>query len=82
MFAFSIWDNKEKTLFLVRDRYGIKPLYYSNKDGIFVFASEIKGFYEIPNMTFSLSLEALDLYLTFEYIPAPWSIYENIFKYK
>jgi len=81
MFAVSIWDKNNKKLILIRDRLGIKPLYYSLcKDGTLVFGSELKAILAYPKIKPSLNLKALDLFLTLEYIPSPHSIFENIYK--
>jgi asparagine synthase (glutamine-hydrolysing) len=81
MFAFALWDGREEKLMLVRDRIGIKPLYYTLlKDKTLVFGSELKAILLHPGVERSLNPKALDLYLTLEYIPAPYSIYKNIFK--
>jgi len=80
MFAFSIWDKKEKRLLLARDRIGIKPLYYSFKNSRLVFASEIKSILVNPAVDKQINLTSLDYYLTFLYIPAPGTIYESINK--
>lgn len=68
MFAFAIWDKVESRLFLARDRYGIKPLYYAFLDKIFIFASEQKAMITHPAMRRSLDLEALLEYFTFQNI--------------
>ena len=68
MFAFALWDAKEKALFLARDRYGIKPLYYAFLDGAFVFGSEQKAVLEHPAARRSVDLEALLEYFTFQNI--------------
>jgi len=65
MFAFAIYDEMEKTLFLARDRFGIKPLYYVVKDRRFYFASEIKALYAIPGLTPSANMQSLFDYLVF-----------------
>jgi len=81
MFAISIWDKKNNKLILIRDRLGIKPLYYSLcNDGTLVFGSELKAVLAHPKIKRSLNFHALDLFLTLEYIPAPYSIFKNIFK--
>lgn len=81
MFAMSLWDKHNQKLILIRDRLGIKPLYYSLcKDGTLVFGSELKALLSYPKIEPSLNAQALDLFLTLEYIPAPFSIFENIFK--
>lgn len=66
MFAFAVWDKKEKQLFLARDRYGIKPLYYHLTDQHFIFASEIKAIISSDFYTSSLDKEGLVEYLTFQ----------------
>ncbi len=68
MFAFAIWDKVESRLFLARDRYGIKPLYYAFVDNVFIFASEQKAMITHPAMRRSLDLEALLEYFTFQNI--------------
>lgn len=81
MFAFALWDGREEKLMLVRDRLGIKPLYYTLlEDKTLVFGSELKAILLHPGVKRSLDPRALDLYLTLEYIPAPYSIYRNVFK--
>lgn len=81
MFAFALWDEKQGKLLLVRDRLGIKPLYYSLlKDKTLVFGSELKAVIVHPGVARALEPRALDLFLTLEYIPAPLSIFKNIYK--
>ncbi|MFW6128966.1 MAG: asparagine synthase (glutamine-hydrolyzing) [Candidatus Aminicenantaceae bacterium] len=81
MYAFSIWDKKNKKMLLVRDRIGIKPLYYTVlEDQTLVFGSELKTILAHPDVKRSLQPQALDLFLTLEYIPAPYSAFKNIFK--
>ncbi|MGH7601676.1 MAG: asparagine synthase (glutamine-hydrolyzing), partial [bacterium] len=80
MFAFAIWDARNERLFLSRDRLGKKPLYYYHDRDRLVFGSELKSLLQAKNMPRRLSQSALDLYLTFEYIPAPHSIFADIFK--
>ncbi|MCU1267014.1 MAG: asnB 1 [Acidobacteria bacterium] len=85
MFAFAVWDNKERTLTLVRDRVGIKPLYYSeikSKDGSdwFVFASEIKAILATGLMRAELNPEGLNQYLTFLWTPDPHTLFANVLK--
>jgi len=80
MFAFAIYDINKDELFIARDRFGIKPLYFTFQNSTFIFGSELKAILEYPNINTTISLEALDLYLTLECVPAPWSIYENIYK--
>lgn len=80
MFAFAIWDNNNDKLFLARDRIGIKPLHYTTVNNQLIFASEIKAILRHPSVKKKLSLKSLSKYLTFEYIPAPDTIYEDIKK--
>ncbi len=82
MFAFALWDKKNKLLFIARDRLGIKPLYYYASKGIFVFASELKALLKLPIISKELDLAAIDLYFSLEYIPSPFSIFKNIYKLK
>jgi asparagine synthase (glutamine-hydrolysing) len=80
MFAFALWDRQERTLFLARDRLGIKPLYYGCVNNFFLFASELKAFRVVPGWTGTVNPAALGLYLQFGYVPAPHCIYENFHK--
>ena len=80
MFAFAIWDCRKQKLLLARDRLGIKPLYYFLDNRHLVFGSELKAILEHPEIPRAIDLEALDSYLTFEYIPAPLSIFKGIKK--
>jgi asparagine synthase (glutamine-hydrolysing) len=80
MFAFALWDTKARQLFLARDRIGEKPLYYCHSPRGFIFASELKGLLEHPLVERRLDLAALSKYLTFEYVPAPTTIFEGIRK--
>ena len=79
MWAFAIWDDREKRLFISRDRMGEKPLFYAEIDSTFLFASELKSIlaYGVPR---DANLEVLELYLTLGYIPAPFSFVKNIHK--
>ncbi len=80
MFAFAIYDVINKSVFIARDRYGMKPLYYSELDGQFIFGSELKTILQFPNIKKEIDFEALNYYLTFEHVPAPLSIFVNINK--
>jgi asparagine synthase (glutamine-hydrolysing) len=80
MFAFAIWDRKDRSLFLARDRFGIKPLAYLLQNGLFAFASELQAFDALPGYDPSVDLQAIDLYLQFQYIPAPFSIFREVRK--
>lgn len=80
MFAFAIWDSKKKSLFLARDRVGKKPLHYCATDGRIIFASEIKALLQHPGVSHELDLKALSKYLSYEYVPAPDTIFRSIKK--
>jgi asparagine synthase (glutamine-hydrolysing) len=80
MFAFALWDAKRRRLFIARDRFGEKPLYWGVFDGTLLFASEPKVLLAHHSVKPSLNLQALRQYLSFDYVPAPLSIYEGIQK--
>ncbi len=80
MFAFGLWDNRKKELYLVRDRIGIKPLYYSIHHGRLTFASETKALLEDPDQPRAVSEEALYHYLSFLTTPGPQTLFEGIQK--
>ncbi|MCB1773740.1 MAG: asparagine synthase (glutamine-hydrolyzing) [Gammaproteobacteria bacterium] len=80
MFAFALWDGAEKTLWLVRDRLGIKPLYYAEHSGRLLFASEIKALLQDPSLAREIDEEALFHYLTFLTTPAPMTLFAGIRK--
>src|SRR5215813_1091565 len=80
MFAFAIWDNERNELFLARDHFGIKPLYYCHQGSRFAFASEIKALLEIPEMPRRMNLKALNQYLTFLWVPDPLTMFDKIVK--
>lgn len=80
MYAISLWDTRRKRLILARDRYGEKPLYYGIFDGRLIYASEPKALLANPSVPAELDLDALRQYLSFDYVPAPRSIYKNINK--
>jgi asparagine synthase (glutamine-hydrolysing) len=80
MFAFALWDSKNRKLLLVRDRLGIKPLYYSfGKDGL-IFASEMKAILAVPSVSRDIDNEAIAEYLTLGYIPEPKTPFQQIRK--
>lgn len=80
MFAYALWDTHEKQLYLVRDRLGEKPLYYGWIGNTFVFASELKALSAHPAWKADIDRDALALYLQFNYIPAPYTIYRGFSK--
>jgi asparagine synthase (glutamine-hydrolysing) len=80
MFAFAIWDSKARDLWLVRDRLGVKPLYYSINRGRFSFASEIKALLTDPEQKRSINPSALYHYLSFLATPAPQTLFDGIYK--
>jgi len=80
MFAFALWDIRERKLSLVRDRFGEKPLYYGWAGRDFLFGSELKALREHPRFEGAIDRDALSLYAARTYIPAPLSIYRRIFK--
>ncbi len=80
MFAFAVWDAPAHRLLLARDRLGVKPLYYAETANGIVFASEIKAILEDPSVSRAWRTDALDAYLTLEYIPGPATIYRQVQK--
>lgn len=84
MFAIALWDLHTRTLYLARDRFGEKPLYYGWVGDVehpaFVFGSELKALRAYPSFSNTVSRESLALYMRFTYVPTPYSIYEHIFK--
>jgi asparagine synthase (glutamine-hydrolysing) len=80
MFAFAIWDKRKRQLLLVRDRMGIKPVYYCQKGDDFIFASEPKAFFVHPAVRARCSEEGLWHYLTYRSVPAPQTLFEGISK--
>jgi asparagine synthase (glutamine-hydrolysing) len=80
MFALAIWDARQKTLFLARDRIGKKPLYFRHEEGAFLFASEIKALLCHPNVPREIDCEALHHYLAFGFTPTDRSIFSGIRK--
>ena len=80
MFAFAVWDKKEQTLHLVRDRVGVKPLYYSFAGDAVLFGSELKALRAHPLFRHGIHRDVVSLYATYGYIPAPYTIYQGTYK--
>lgn len=80
MFSFVIWDRNKQELFGARDFFGIKPLYYADMNGSFMFGSEIKSFLEHPDFKKELNETALENYLTFQYSPTNETFFKNVYK--
>ena len=80
MFAFAVWDERRRELLLARDRFGKKPLYYSETDGSLLFASEVKALRQHPSCPGDLDFESLSGYLALEYVPTPRSIIAGVKK--
>lgn len=80
MFAFAIWDTKQRRLFAARDFFGIKPFYYTRAAGGFCFASEIKSLLQHPHVPKELNRKALEQYLSFQYSVLPETFFRGIFQ--
>lgn len=81
MYAFAIWNRKKKELFIARDIFGIKPLFYTEtKEGDFVFGSEIKSLLKFPNVKKEFNPEALESYLSFQYSVLPETFFKGIYR--
>lgn len=80
MFAFALWDKRRKKLLIARDKFGEKPLYYGVFDGKLIFASELKVLLENPSFKGEINLDSLRQFLSFDYVPAPNSIFQGISK--
>jgi len=80
MFAFAIWDTKKKALFMARDGFGIKPLYYAKFGNTFMFASEIKAFLDAPNFKKELNKEILSSYLCFNSTPTEETFFKGVYR--
>ena len=80
MFALALWDDNSHQLFLVRDRMGQKPLVYAEQSGRILFASEIKGLLQVPDIARELDAVSLDQYLLYQYVPHPRTIFRGISK--
>ena len=80
MCAFALWDHRQGKLLMARDRLGVKPLYYYAGDQIFAFASELQALLACPLVPREIDMNALELYLHYQYIPSPFTIYKNVCK--
>jgi len=80
MFAFALWDANAQRLLLARDRFGEKPLYYGMFGSTFLFGSELKALLAHPAMKKEIDPNALEKYFHFEYVPAPHTIFKNVYK--
>ena len=80
MFAFAIYDIKEKELYLARDNFGIKPLYYTKMDDTFMFASEIKAFLDVPSFKKELNEDILETYLEFSFVPTKETFFKGVYR--
>lgn len=80
MFALALWDRQRRCLILARDRLGEKPLYYGSPGGTFLFGSELKALTVHPDFERTLDRQALTLFLRYNYVPAPLSIWRGVFK--
>jgi asparagine synthase (glutamine-hydrolysing) len=78
MFAFAIWDSRNRRLFLARDRFGVKPLYWYERDGVFLFSSEIKAILQHPGVARDVDPLALDEYFTFQNILTDRTLFSGI----
>jgi len=80
MFSLAIWDSRKQLLYLVRDRLGIKPLFYYFKDGTLLFASELKGLMAFKSFDKDIDPDSIPLFLHYQYVPAPKTIFKNTYK--
>lgn len=80
MFAFCIYNKEDESLFIARDHFGIKPLYYTQKNGLFVFASEIKALLTLKQIKAEIDEKSLHEYLTFQMVLKKHSLFKNIYK--
>jgi asparagine synthase (glutamine-hydrolysing) len=82
IFAFVVWDARSRRMFLARDHFGVKPLYYGAWGGVVYVASEARAIVADPRVPRHIDAEALDLYFHHSYVPAPWAIWHGMHKLK
>ena len=80
MFAIALWDSRERRLHLIRDRMGVKPLYYTPAANALLFGSELKAMTVAEEFPHAINRDAVALYMRYGYVPAPYTIYENVWK--
>jgi asparagine synthase (glutamine-hydrolysing) len=80
MFAIALWDRRDRTLTLMRDRLGIKPLYWAKRGNLFLFGSELKALRAHPGWTPRIDQSAVAAFMRYSYIPAPHTVYEGVHK--
>ena len=80
MFSFALWDRRQRRLFLARDRVGKKPLFYSLRNGVLSFASELQALLQDPEIPREVDPNAIDAYLAYGYVPAPGSVFRGVAK--
>lgn len=80
MFAFAIYDKNRNEIFLARDNFGIKPLYYANMNDSFMFASEIKSFLDVPDFKKEFNEEILETYLEFSFVPTNETFFKGVYR--
>src|ERR1039457_2856763 len=78
MFAFAIWDTRDKKLFAARDRLGVKPLYFAQDNGAFIFASEVKSILVANSKTCAVDRTLIDAYMSFGYVPGEQTLFKGI----
>jgi asparagine synthase (glutamine-hydrolysing) len=80
MFAIAIWDVARQQMFLARDHFGVKPLYYIARQGRLAFASEVKALLQLPDRQAEVNLEALNQYMTFLWTPGPLTLFQDVYR--
>lgn len=80
MFSFAIYDTKDRSLFLARDNFGIKPLYYAFMNNTFMFASEIKAFLDVPDFDKKFNESILETYLEFSFVPTEETFFKGVYR--